>query len=134
MPKRRKTLAELAESGSLDKNRGRLANRILAQSATAAPLGRGPKHLPETERKIWAEIALLAPPNLLQRSDRPIVEVACIMLARLRGSHAKTSEISLLMSLLGRLGMTPSDRVRLNLEPVPAAPVPTSEPDPWEGF
>jgi phage terminase small subunit len=129
MPKQRKTLQQLAESGTLAKNPGRYVGRWVAQSAPMRPIGKAPAHLPATEKAIWAELVKAAPARLLQRSDRVILELACRLVARMRAADSKPSEISVLMNILGRLGFSPIDRLKLNLEQPP--PEPTKEHDAW---
>jgi hypothetical protein len=57
--KQRKTLQQLAESGTLHKNPGRYVGRWVAQSAPARPIGKAPAHLPAAEQAIWAELTKL---------------------------------------------------------------------------
>jgi hypothetical protein len=122
MPKPRKSLAQLSASGTLAKNKGRYADRIAAIPTVLMPIGKPPRHLPTDERALWAELVKAAPPGLLQRSDRIALEVACKLVARMRTADAKTSELNALMATLGKLGVSPLDRLRLNLEPPPPEP------------
>ena len=130
MPKPRKSLAQLSASGTLAKNKGRYASRIAAIPTVLMPIGKPPRHLPAVERTIWAELTKSAPAGLLQRSDRIALEIACKLVARMRTVDAKTSELNGLMATLGKLGFSPLDRLRLNLEPPP--PEPSAQDAIWD--
>jgi phage terminase small subunit len=130
MPKQRKSLQQLAESGTLHKNPGRYVGRWVAQSAPFRPIGKAPAHLPATEKAIWAELTKAAPARLLQRSDRLFLEVCCKLVARMRaGDNPKSSEINALTNILGKLGLNPTDRAKLDLE-TPTQP--TVKTSPWD--
>jgi phage terminase small subunit len=132
MPKQRKALQQLAESGTLHKNPGRYVGRWVAQSAPFRPIGKAPAHLPAVEQAIWAELTKAAQPRLLQRSDRLFLEVCCKLVARMRtAENPKSSEINSLTNILGKLGLNPTDRTKLNLEQLPEPTVKTS---PWDAL
>lgn len=131
MPKPRKSLTELVASGTLQKNLGRYSTRIAAHTTVIAPIGTAPRQLPAIERSIWAEAVRTAPPGLLSRSDRLAVEVLCRLVARMRTSEFKISELNALVGVLARFGMTPTDRVKLNLEPLPEPTIQTEEDKAW---
>jgi phage terminase small subunit len=116
MPKPRKTLEQLAETGTLRKHIGRYAGRLAAQKTPIRPLGKPPAHLPPAEQKVWAELAKAAPKGLLQRSDRIFMELVARMVVRARTS-GKTADVNALVSVLSKLGFTPTSRVRLDLAP-----------------
>jgi phage terminase small subunit len=131
MPKQRKTLQQLAESGTLHKNPSRYLGRFVAQSAPARPIGKAPAHLPAVEQAIWAELTKAAQPGLLQRSDRLFLEVCCKLVARMRATeNPKSSEINALTNILGKLGLNPTDRAKLDLE----TPQPKTNPSPWDAL
>ena len=113
MPAHRKNLDVHLMSGAAAKNPQRFRDRQSAPTPTA-DLGRPPKHLTPAERKTWKEIVSIIPPGVLANSDRIAVEVAARLLVRFRsGELSKASEISCLMSLLARFGMTPADRNKI---------------------
>jgi phage terminase small subunit len=128
MPARRKSLSQLALTGQLKKNPARHAGR------TPAPVGEGigyaPRHLTATQRAVWRQIVCSAPPGVLTRADEFVVELAAKLLERIRNDDAKASEISALVNILGRLGMSPVDRERLAL----SSAAPAKEDDPWAAF
>ena len=131
MPKRRKTLAELDKSGTLRHNLSKYQGRINALAIVSAPIGAAPRHLPALERSIWAETVRIAPPNLLTKSDRVIVEVVVRLIAKMRTSEYKTSDLNALSSVLAKIGLSPLDRVKMSLEPLPAPTVVSAEEKAW---
>lgn len=95
----------------------------------AGPLGDPPKRFTDLEKEAWSELQLIAPEGVLMISDRIMVEAYCTLVARLRGQKdqfgapqpLKAAEFTLLMNILGKLGMTPSDRARIKISEKPAA-------------
>ncbi len=129
MPARRKSLSRLALTGSLKKNPGRYADR--ASAPALGPIGYCPKFLSAPERAIWRYIVKVAPPGALTSADAFTVELAAKLMHRVRtDAAAKASEVAVLISLLGKLGLTPADRAKLDLP----ASAPTDETDPWSQF
>jgi hypothetical protein len=132
MPKPRKSLTELAASGTLQKNLGRYQTRIASKITIAAPIGTAPRHLQAIEKSIWAEVTRSAPSGLLTKSDRLALEVLCRLVARTRTAEFKTSESNALLAVLGKFGLTPSDRLKMSLEPLPEPTVQTAEQKAWD--
>ena len=131
MPTPRKTLEELAASGTLGKNLSRYRNRLEAHAAAAGtPIGRAPSHFNSADRAIWAEITKTAAPGLLQKTDRLAVEALVRLVGKMRGQDAKTSDLNALINLLGRLGLSPLDRLKFDLPPVNSS----TEEDEWADF
>lgn len=81
------------------------------------PLGSPPAHLTAAAARIWEEVASLYPPQVLRIADRHAVEMLCNELARYREDPAEfpNPRFAALINLVGRLGGTPQDRVRLAL-------------------
>jgi phage terminase small subunit len=131
MPTPRKSLSQLAASGTLGKNLGRYQSRLAAQPNFIRPVGKAPPHLPAVERAVWAELVRGAPPGLLQRSDRLILEVLSRLVVRMRTSDPKTSELNCLINVLSRMGLTPLDRTKLNLESPPEPSAKAAEDARW---
>jgi hypothetical protein len=67
--------------------------------------------------QIWDEIVQQAPPGVLTFSDRMHVEVLCRLLYKIRHNLAKSGDYARAESLLGKMGMNPSDRSKVNLAP-----------------
>jgi phage terminase small subunit len=117
MPAHRKTIEAHALSGSLLHNPKRYADRQ-TEPRPAAPIGNAPSHLSTSAKKVWKEISKNAPEGSLGCSDRLILEVVCVLTVAFReGKLIKASEVSQLINGLGRLGLTPADRAKLNVEP-----------------
>lgn len=115
---RRKTTAQLALSGELQRRPGRYANVGLEPQPTG-PLGNPPAHFDKQHRAAWKEIAANCSPGVLTNSDRIHVEQLCCLLCLVRGGNGKASDMSLLMASLQQCGMTPLARSRVAI-PAPA--------------
>lgn len=116
MPARRKTARELELSGALKVNPGRYQGR---GSVDCGPLGDPPKHLSTAAKNAWREIAANAPEGLLTSSDRCLVEIATVLLCRVRNRRTpvKNAELNALTNVLTKLGLTPVDRAKVDLTP-----------------
>jgi hypothetical protein len=66
---------------------------------------------------IWEELVAQAPPGVLTSADRLHVELACRLMFRIRQGGAKSGDYSRLESLLGKMGMNPADRSKVNITP-----------------
>ena len=128
MPKPRKTIQQLADSGTLVRNSGRYAGRAAAATAPFKPLGRPPVHLPPAESAVWREISKVAPAGHLHSSDRFFVELCCRIVVRMRTGCFKPSENNSLANILSKLALNPVDRAKLNLFP-PESPAAKAEQD-----
>jgi hypothetical protein len=93
------------------------------------PIGATPRHLQAIERAAWTEAVKNVPQGLLGRPDRIILEVASRLIARMRTGEMKPSELGVLLHVLNKLGMNPTARQKLNLEPPvePASEIETEE-------
>ena len=131
MPKPRKTLTQMAESGTLNKNPGRYVARYAAQTAPSRPIGKAPAHLPANEKIIWKELVKAAQPGLLQQSDRIYLELCCKMVVRMRAGDVKSSEMNSVANILSKLAMNPVDRTKLGIEN-PADPSKSTVKDAWD--
>ena len=81
------------------------------------------------DRILWAELANLVPIGVGEHSDRWTFEVLVCLMAKFRSGIALGGEVSQLLSLLAKFGMTPSDRSRVSAA-LPAEP----KNDPWGKF
>jgi len=102
--------------GTFKKNPKR---RLAREGEPVAPgkLGAPPDCLDKDEQARWYELSEAAP--WLAAADRFIVELACGLWMLERRGKATATESRLLVSILGRLGMTPADRSKVK---VPQAP------------
>lgn len=122
---RRNTYGRAVLNGALKVHPGRYQAR---GPVDAAPLGDPPVHLSIAAKNAWKEIAASAPEGLLTSGDRFLLEIACVLLCRVRNRKVppKNSEINAFANVLTKLAMTPLDRGKADL--VPAAPVREHDP------
>ena len=129
--------AILEQKGAFDHDPGRRAARE-GEPQGRGPLGDPPEYFTPMQKSAWRELELLAPEGVLTGSDRVAVEMYSQLVARLRGERyddhgnaddgngyprpLKAAEVTQLLNLLGRFGMTPSDRVRLKVPDKPKKP------------
>jgi hypothetical protein len=132
MPTPRKSIQELMLTGTYQRNKGRYQAR-LSVGTILNPIGRPPNHLSTNEKVTWAEIAKQAPPGLLTKSDRISLEIVTKMVVKMRTGVMKVSELSSLIAILGKFGMTPYGRSKMQLPepPIPAA-ARTAEEKAWD--
>jgi phage terminase small subunit len=129
VPQPRKPTAILEASGAFIKHPERRAARKNEPKPTGK-LGAPPSFLSAEEKKIWKELEGIITPGVLGNSDRWAIEIACNLMAKRRDGSIKTQELSMLLSLLGRLGMTPADRSKV--AGVPEQP--GKKEDPWSSY
>jgi len=74
-----------------------------------------PLHLSATQREIWKEITKAAPRNVITEADRFALEICCALLDQFRIDPVEFTAAKLvrLEALLGKFGMTPSDRAKV---------------------
>jgi hypothetical protein len=95
------------------------------------PLGKAPGYMTAAQKKIWKEIEGMVVPGLLTKQDRFVVELATVLLAKIRSAEAKPQEISTFTALLGKMGMSPADRSKVSVTPPPK---PESDRPTWSSF
>ena len=116
MPTPRKSIAQLAASGTLGKHLGRYQARLAAVPTIIHPPGRAPVHFNPQQKVVWAEVLCTAPQGVLMKSDRFSVEILVNLLLKVRTTDGSTSEYNALINLLGKMGMTPASRQSMNIE------------------
>ncbi len=114
MSRPRKPTAVLEGTGAFVKHPERKRARS-AEPIPTAPLGDPPTHLGTEEKAIWIELSALIPPNVAKNSDRFAVEIIVCLMANFRKQRATVGELAQLSSLLGRMGLTASDRSRIKI-------------------
>jgi hypothetical protein len=74
-----------------------------------------PLHLSAAQREIWKDLAKAAPKNVITEADRFALEICCVLLDQFRLDPAEFTAAKLvrLETLLGKFGMTPSDRAKV---------------------
>lgn len=82
---------------------------------TTGPLSAAPTHLSAAAHKAWTEIVESAPLNVITESDRISLEIAANLLAQFRDNTVDfpAAKLMRLEALLGKFGMTPSDRAKV---------------------
>jgi hypothetical protein len=81
--------------------------------------GIGPHHstLTKYEAAIWDEVVGISYSGVLGEADRIALEMMCRLIAemRLNFEEMTAAKITQLSQLLGRFGMTPSDRTKISI-------------------
>jgi len=112
MPNVRKPLA-LKQIQGTDKDHKSRQN----QNEPTPTRGIGPSHssLNEYEQEIWDEVVGISYRGVLGEADRIALEMMCRLIAemRLNFEEMTAAKITQLSQLLGRFGMTPSDRTKI---------------------
>jgi hypothetical protein len=131
----RKKDARKKIEGNAGKRKKRKAHRAAKESVLkfSGPLGYAPRHLKPPQKKVWYELAGIVPPNLVEACDRWAFELLVCLMCKFRSGAAKAGEVTQIANLLARLGMTPSDRDRVNPRNprIPPTPKPA---DPYAEF
>ncbi len=92
-------------------------------------IGKAPDSFNDYQKKCFDEIVKKCCDGVLSKSDYALVEMAALLIAKMRLDPDKFSAASAkaLESLLGKMAMTPADRSRVIVEPETKA-------DPWESL
>jgi hypothetical protein len=134
MPRPRKTLEQLALSGTLTHNKNRYRHLLNEEQPQAnlqsvQPVRfRSPKHFNTDERAAHKEIMGTLPG--VTEADRLLVELCSQLLAKQRAGNAKTSEINKLVGTLEKL-RSRSASVAVS---TPASSNDDEEEDEWDEF
>ena len=79
-----------------------------------------PTYFTPEQKKVFREIVKQIPPKVATTSDKIIVEITAVLLAKFRSPDGlMASELSTLTKNLSQLGMTPADRSKIK---VPGSP------------
>jgi hypothetical protein len=79
------------------------------------PLGESPKTFTADQLQAWNDIVKMAPAGVLTKADTIAVENAARLLALERIGKASDAQGRRLDSLLGKFGMTPSERSKVSV-------------------
>lgn len=110
MPNPRKPVAVAKATGAAVKNPGRHAGR---SEPKGKPLGKPSTFLDEHGCKAWEGFRAELP--WLMESDRAVIEVAAHVRGRLIGGEdVGVTALSMLQSILSKLGATPADRSKVS--------------------
>jgi len=107
-------------------NRGRYEARVEGAVRDDEPLGDAPELRIITSKEAWDYIVSIAPPGVLRRRDRLMVEEAARLyrdihnlsvLADIEGipSVVKAADATAFRSVLGRLGLSPADAANVTI-------------------
>jgi hypothetical protein len=119
MPKKPKALREL--QGTIKDHPGR---QNKDQPDPEGGIGPAPEYFNEAEKKCWDYLVSCMFKNVMGKSDRPSMELMARLFYRFRfGTYEEGAmiiplngaELSRLDSLIGRYGMTPSDRTKITV-------------------
>lgn len=120
---RNRTPLEKAEiSGRTERDPQRYRDRT--KITGLRPLGDPYKTMTEAQVQAWEELRTNLP--WLKASDRQIVRMTCVQIAKLDGNELSITGMRLLTGLLSKLGATPVDQCRVFYKP--------AEEDPDEEF
>ena len=111
----RKPTAHLELTGAFKKDPQR---KRVGEPKPDKPVGKPPVRLNEAERKAWFEIARQCHPGVLTVMDRAALEiVACGVAWLWNNKDATVTDRKSILAMLGKFGMTPSDRSTLAIKP-----------------
>ena len=120
--RKRTPVARLRLTGSAQKNAARLQLQGRGHEPQPDPrLGRAPRAMSMAQRAIWNELTAEAPPGVLTRADRLVLEITVRMTERVRNGTARASDYALLTRCLAQIGMTPDGRSKIQVSPDPKA-------------
>src|ERR1700694_4512095 len=114
MARPRKPTAMLELLGAFKRNPDRLKDRKNEPIVTTA-LPEPPKYLTKATTATWLEMQSRG--YWLTSADRFLVEIAATLMAAYRTDKLKSGDVSLLITLLGKIGFSPGERGQLNLAP-----------------
>ncbi len=80
------------------------------------PIGNPPSTFTGDQLQAWKEIIGYAAEGVFVRTDTLAVERAAVLLAKIRAGHASEGEGRQFDSFLGRFGMTPADRSKVQVQ------------------
>ena len=107
MPPARKSLKDLAP-GTLANHAAEIIKR--SREPKAAGVLRGPSRWLSKEQKIiWRKLVKYSP-AALGESDRPLLEIAVVLKAKLEAATIENAQITQLLNVLSKLGMIPKER------------------------
>lgn len=128
MPQRRVATKVLKARGAYKRNPKRARARAREPKYTG-PLGDPPEKMSAAHKALWTELSAIVPAGVPEKSDRWMFEVLVCLMADFRKGIARGGEVSQLLNLLAKLGMTPADRSRV----APNGP-PSPQKDKWAEF
>jgi hypothetical protein len=114
MPKPRLPQSKAEVSGATLKDPGRFKDRKTPPGSR--PVGNPYAAMTEPQRNCWEELKYEMP--WLTSSDRVLLEMVCILTARMRsGEEFGVQAMQALSSMLSKLGATPADKTKITYDP-----------------
>jgi len=112
MPQPRKPTALRKLQGTIDDHPGRQNKN---QPEPERGIGPPPSHLDDTHQNVWDEIVSNMYAGVLGEADRMALETLTRLVVEMRTNFEEmtAAKLSQLSTLLGRFGMTPSDRTKI---------------------
>lgn len=126
MPRHKRPVEMAKLVGATKKNPQRY-NKKIPKNRNA--LGAAPSHLTDAAKKVWNELKKNSVPGVLTAGDSLLFEITANLMAQYRTAPQDfpAARIERLVSCLGRLGMSPSDRQKFGVVKPP-------EDNPFESF
>jgi hypothetical protein len=112
MSRRRIGTSVLEARGAFLKHPERRAARMNEPKPTGE-LGPPLTHMSAEHRTIWRELASTTPPGVLTNCDCWAFEILVCLMAKFRKGQTQVGELSQILNLLARMGLTPADRNRV---------------------
>ena len=114
MPRHPKPFEIVKLEGRERENPRRYKSRAVAPKSDT-DIGECPARLNPEVRAVWQEITQSIPAGVLTATERIALEILCELVAEHRADPRafQAAKHAQLVSLLGRFGLTPADRVRL---------------------
>jgi hypothetical protein len=116
MPRPPAPIERLKLKGTLTRDPMRYAHRY-AEPVPKLSIGFAPKCFTKELAAIWNELRAQSLPGVLGNSDRQLVELTCILIEKSRANDINVAERGQLLTCLTYLGMTPSHRTKVAVDP-----------------
>jgi phage terminase small subunit len=127
MPTPRKPPEIHVISGAYQNHPNRKPKGVIPKSDL--PPGAPPPHFDADQRKVWRELLDMLPASVATKTDRWVMEMACVLMAKFRQPKGlNAAELGKLLNCISLMGATPVDRARL------AVPQPQHEANPFGEF
>lgn len=116
MPRPKKPSTEQRRKGAYRKNPSRENKN---EPKPTGAVGEPPKYFKKPQSDIWYELSQNSAKGVLTNMDRPILELASVLMARFRAATKGTgiplsgTELTQMSKCLSLMGMTPSDRSKI---------------------
>lgn len=86
-----------------------------AEPVPKSGIGPAPAHLSAVQIRAWDYLVGIVAPGVLFDSDRAHLEMTAVLLAEMWDGEMKTDRMRLLSTMLGKIGLNPSDRSKVQV-------------------